>query len=79
MYRPVPCICDGQFLRKCLAFHCYGRHLKTKYLLKQGEVKALYETLAVVNVYMVMDTLSDTLAKAEIETLNERKARRIRP
>ena len=52
--------------------------LKTKYLLKQGEVKALFETLAVVNVYMVMDTLSDTLAKAEIETLNERKARRIR-
>ena len=51
--------------------------MKTKYLLKQGEVKALFETLAVVNVYMVMDTLSDTLAKAEIETLNERKARRI--
>ena len=52
--------------------------MKTKYLLKQGEVKALFETLAVVNVYMVMDTLSDTLAKAEIETVNERKARRIR-
>ena len=52
--------------------------MKTKSLLKQGEVKALFETLAVVNVYMVIYTLSDTLAKAEIETLNERKARRIR-
>ena len=52
--------------------------MKIKYLLKQGEVKALFETLAVVNVYMVIDTLSDTLAKAAIETLNERKARRIR-
>ena len=46
-------------------------------MLKEGEVKPLFETFAVVNVYMVMDTLSDTLAKAEIETLNERKARRI--
>ena len=52
--------------------------MKTKYFLKQGEVKALFKTLAVMNVYMVMNTLSDTLAKAEMETLNERKARRIR-
>ena len=51
--------------------------MKTKYLVKQGEVKALFETLAVVNVYMVMDTLSDTLAKAEIET--ERSRMRERP
>ena len=52
--------------------------MKTKYLLKQREVKALFETLAVVNVYMVIDTLSKTLAKADIETRKERKARRIR-
>ena len=53
------------------------RHLKTKYLLKEEEVEALFEFLAEVNVYMVMDTLTDTLAKAEIDTLNGRKARRI--
>ena len=53
------------------------RHLKTNYLLKEEEVEALFEFLAEVNVYMVMDTLTDTLAKAEIDTLNGRKARRI--
>ena len=51
--------------------------MKSKYLLKEEEVEALFEFLAKVNVYMVMDTLSDTLAKAEIDTLNGRKARRI--
>ena len=52
--------------------------LEDQVLAKTGEVKELFETLAVVNVYMVIDTLSDSLAKAEIETLNERKARTIR-
>ena len=49
----------------------------TKYFLKEEEVEARFEILAEVNVYMVMDTLTDTLAKAEIDTLNGRKARKI--
>ena len=49
------------------------RHLKTKYLLKEEVVEALFEFLTEVNVYMVMDTLTDTLAKAEIDTLNEKR------
>ena len=51
--------------------------LEDQVMLKEEEVEALIEFLAEVNVYMVMDTLSDTLAKAEIDTGNGRKARRI--
>ena len=41
------------------------------------EVEKLFKSLAKVEVSMVMDTLGDTLAKTEVETLCDRKAGRI--